>query len=141
MRGAAGEEGWDEGWHYKHSKRAMRPPLSSSHALAVSASGRPVRGATGRGDGKLTVDAPRHQGYRGCTKAAAAANAPKAAVDAAFKGPERAGFEPHVLRAPPKGPAQRPAVHAPAVHAPAVHAPAVHAPAVHAPAKCLNRTC
>jgi hypothetical protein len=93
----------------------MRPPLgSSSHAPAVSTSGRPVRGATGRGDGKPTVEAPVVPPWRrigrirrtGRSKGAQGSAAKKqAAVDAAFKRLERARFKPHVLRARPKGPA------------------------------------
>jgi hypothetical protein len=72
----------------------MRPPLSSSsHAPAVSASGRPARGATGRGDGKPTVEAPVVPPWRRIgrirrerRKEASGASAKKqAAVDAAIK--------------------------------------------------------
>jgi hypothetical protein len=88
----------------------MRPPLSSSsHAPAVSASGRSVRGATGRGDGKPTVETSVRNDRRigPVARRRKLANAAKkqAAVDTAFERLERAGFAPHVLRARPKGPA------------------------------------
>jgi hypothetical protein len=89
--------------------RNRQPP-----APAASASGRPLRGATGRGDGRPAVEAPfnKNTGRRAGRAAVhspqlKAANAAKkqAAVDAAYKRLVKAGFKLHVLRARPKGPA------------------------------------